>query len=214
MFCKYCGTKLMDNAVFCHACGKATNEQPAVQQPAPPVQPVYQQPIPPAPPVQPVYQQPIPPAPPTQPVYQQPVPAPQPVYQQPAPPAPPVQPVYQQPAYQAPQPPVVQQPVRPAYDPAAAEKLEKQALTCGILGLSLSLLGVPGIIFSSIGGGKASAFKKLTGQLTGKARTGYGLAKAGKIVGIVMTVIWALTLPSLISELIYAFDNPFEHFSF
>ena len=200
MFCKYCGTKLMENAVFCHACGKATDEQPAVQQPAQPV-----------PPVQPVYQQPVP-AP--QPVYQQPVPATQPVYQQPAPPAPPVQPVYQQPAYQAPQPPVFQQPVQPVYDPAVAEKLENQALTCGILGLSLSVLGVPGIIFSSIGGGKASAFKKLTGQLTGKARTGYGLAKAGKIVGIIMTVIWALTLPSLISELIYAFDNPFEHFSF
>lgn len=159
MFCKYCGTKLMDDAVFCHACGKATNEQPASR-----VQIVYQ------PPVQPV------------------------------------QPVFQQPVYQA--------PIRPVYDPAEAEKLQNQALTFGILGLSLSFLGVPGIIFSSIAGSRASALKKLTGQLTGKARTGHGLAKAGKIVGIVMTVVWALALPSLIDELIYAFDNPFEYFSF
>ena len=212
MFCKYCGTKLMDEAVFCHACGKATNEQPV------------QQPVEPVPPVQPVYPQPVP-AP--QPVYRQPVPAPQPVYQQPVPPVPPVQPMYQppvppvypqpvQPVYQAPVQPVIQQPVRPVYDPAVAAKLEKQALTCGILGLSLSLLGVPGIIFSAIAGSKASALKKLTGQLSGKAKTGYGLGKAGKIVSIIMTVIWALTLPSLLTELLnsFYFDNPFEHFSF
>lgn len=159
MFCKYCGTKLMDDAVFCHACGKATNEQPASR-----VQIVYQSPVQP------------------------------------------VQPVSQQPVYQA--------PVQPAYDSAEAEKLQNQALTFGILGLSLSMLGVPGIIFSSIAGSKASALKKLTGQLPGKARTGHGLAKAGKIVSIIMTVVWALTLPSLIDELIYAFDNPFEYFSF
>lgn len=159
MFCKYCGTKLMDDAVFCHACGKATNEQPASR-----VQIVYQSPVQP------------------------------------------VQPVFQQPVYQA--------PVQPAYDSAEAEKLQNQALTFGILGLSLSILGVPGIIFSSIAGGKASALKKLIGQLPGKARTGHGLAKAGKIVSIIMTVVWALTLPSLIDELIYAFDNPFEYFSF
>ena len=167
MFCKYCGTKLMDDAVFCHACGKATNEQPASR-----VQIVYQSPVQP------------------------------------------VQPVFQQPVYQAPVQPVYQAPVQPAYDSAEAEKLQNQALTFGILGLSLSILGVPGIIFSSIAGSKASALKKLTGQLPGKARTGHGLAKAGKIVSIIMTVVWALTLPSLIEELIYAFDNPFEYFSF
>ena len=105
-------------------------------------------------------------------------------------------------------------PVRPDYDPAEADQLQNQALTFGILGLSLSILGVPGIIFSAIAGSKASALKKLTGQLTGKARTGHGLAKAGKIVSIIMTVVWALALPSLIGKLIYAFDNPFEYFSF
>ena len=198
MFCKYCGTTLMDEAVFCHACGKATNEQPAVQQP---VQPVQQ-------PVQPVQQS-------VQPV-QQPV---QPVYQQPTYQIPPMQPVYQQPVYQAPVPPaqpVYQQPPQPAFDPAVAQKLEKQALTCGILGLSLSLLGVPGIIFSAIAGSKASALTKLTGQLSGKAKTGSGLAKAGKVVSIILTVVWALTLPSLLTELFnsFTFDNPFEYFSF
>ena len=200
MFCKYCGTKLMDNAVFCHSCGKATDEQP-----------VQQQPVQPAPVVQPVYQQPVHPVPPVQPVYQQPVAPAQPVYQQPVQPVPPVQPIYQ-----APVQPVFQQPVRHAYDPAVAEKLEKQALTFGILGLSLSMLGVPGIIFSCLSGSKTSALQKLTGQITGKARTGLGLAKAGKIVSIIMTVIWALTLPSLLTDLInsFTFDNPFEHFSF
>ena len=190
MFCKYCGTKLIDHAVFCHTCGQATNESPAAPQPtqpAAPVQPAFQQPVPP---VQPAYQQPM--------------------YQAPA------QPVFQQPVYQAPAQPVFQQPMQPAFDPMVAQNLEKQALTCGILGLCLSLLGVPGIIFSAIAGSKVSELKKLTGQLSSNAKTGHGLAKAGKIIGIIATVAWALALPSLLNKLLnfFTFDNPFEHFSF
>ena len=141
MFCKYCGAKLVDNAAFCHACGKNTVEQPVVpappvySQPAPPVQPVY---------AQPVYQVPVQPAPQMQTTYHVPV---APVYHVPA------QPIPQQ----------------PAADPAQVTKLESQALTFGILGLSLSMLGVPGIIFSVLACNKASALKKLLGQLTVKA---------------------------------------------
>ena len=202
MFCKYCGTKLLDTAAFCHACGNTTNEPPVEQpvQAVSPAQPAYRPSATPVSPVQSVYQQPVQPAPSTQNNYQQPM------YQ---PPVAPVQSVYQppvQPAYQ----PYVQ----PVSDFATVENLQNQTLTFGILGLSLSILGVPGIIFSSIAGNKASALKKLTGQITGKARVGYKLAKAGKIVSIILTVLWTLILPTLLSELLYSFDNPFEYFSF
>lgn len=166
MFCKYCGTKLIDSAVFCHECGKATAEQPVCQQPVPPV-----------PPTQPVYQQPVPPV---QPVYQ-------PVYQQP------VQPVYQSPVQPVWQPPVPQ----PA-DPAQLAKLERQTLTFGILGLSLSMLGVPGIVLSGIAAKKAGIYKKLTGKVDGKVMTGYRLAKAGRTVGIIMTVLLSIIVPLLL----------------
>lgn len=209
MFCKYCGTKLIDEAAFCQECGKPTSEQPA--------QPVFQQPVPPARPVQVVYQQPVytPPAytapvPPTPPV--------QPVYQQNVPPTPPVQPVYQQnvpPQYTytvsansaqtAPQPAVS--------SPESANQ-EQQILTFGILGLCLSMLGVPGIIFSSIAGNKANEYKQQTGTLDGKAGTGYRLAKAGKIVSIIMTVILTIVVLTLTGEADYDFTNPFDYYDF
>lgn len=195
MFCKYCGTKLIDEAAFCQECGKPTSEQPA--------QPVFQQPVPPARPVQVVYQQPVytPPA-----------------YTAPVPPTPPVQPVYQQnvpPQYTytvsansaqtAPQPAVS--------SPASANQ-EQQILTFGILGLCLSMLGVPGIIFSSIAGNKANEYKQQTGTLDGKAGTGYRLAKAGKIVSIIMTVILTIVVLTLMGEVDYDFTNPFDYYDF
>ena len=213
MFCKYCGSKLIDNAAFCHECGKATYEQPAYAPPAPqtpPVPPVYQQP---APPVQPVY---APPAPP-QPVYQQP--ASQPVltvYSQPVPQqAPPTYPqaVPPQYTYTVPANPVQPAPQAAVNTPDLA-KLEKQILSCGIWGLCLSMLGVPGIILSTIANKKANAYKKLTGNLSDKARAGYRMCKAGKAVGIVMTVIWAIVLSTLEGDVTYDFNNPFEHYDF
>ena len=200
MFCKYCGSKLVsDNAAFCHECGKATYEQPAapVQEPAPvvPVTPV---------PVAPVQAIPV------QPVYQPPV------YTPPAPPAYQV-PVFQQPQYTYTVPPVQQQSVKPAVDPAELEVLEKKALTHGILALSLCMLGLPGIIFGSIGTGKAGSYRNLAGSLSDKARTGYKLAKAGKIVGIIMTVLLGIIVPTVLEEGILNNlnpANPFEYFSF
>lgn len=184
MFCKYCGSKLIDGAAFCHDCGKATVDAPAPQvsvAPAVQVQPVYVQPAPPA---APAYQVPL----------------------------------YQQPAYTYTFPPMQQvAPAAPAADPAVLEKLEKQALTLGIVGLCLSMLGVPGLVLSCIGSGKASKYKQLTGGLSAKARTGYRLAKAGKIVGIIMTVFWVTFLPALLeSDVTYDYDysDPFEYYDF
>lgn len=203
MFCKYCGSKLLDDAAFCHECGKATCEQP--------LQPVYQQPVVPVQPVQQVYQQPAPPVPPVQPVYHQPVPQ-QPVYQQP---------VYQSPiapqyTYTIPAQPV-QQPVQQSVADTQQEKLEKQTLTLGILGICLSILGLPGFILSVIAAKKASTYKKLTGKVDGKVLVGYHLSKAGRAIGIVMTVVLYVLLLALESGAFnFAFDiDPVlpDHFS-
>ena len=199
MFCKYCGTQLIDEAAFCHECGKSTYEQPNYAPPAPqPVQPVYQRPAPQ--PVQPVYQQPVPHTQPVQPVYQQPAPQPvQPVYQQPVPP---------QYTYTVPATPVQPAPQAATYAPDLA-KLEQQILSCGIWGLCLSMLGVPGIILSVIANKKANEYKRLTGSLSNKAQVGYRLCKAGKAVSIVMTVILFFVINAL-EGLDFDSINPFE----
>lgn len=183
MFCKYCGSKLLDGAAFCHDCGKATVDAPAPQVSVAPVMP----------PVQPVYVQPVPPA---APAYQAPL--------------------YQQPAYTYTFPPVQQAaPVQPATNPAVLEKLEKQTLTLGIVGLCLSMLGLPGLIVSCIGAKKAGRYKQLTGGLSQKARTGYNLAKAGRAVGIVMTVLLAMILPTLLEgDVTYDYVEPFEYYDY
>ena len=208
MFCKYCGSKLLDDAAFCHECGKATCEQNA--------QPVYQQPAPPVQPVQPVYQQPAPPVQPVQP--QQPAPAPQPVqpvYQQPAPAPQPVQPVYQPPVapqytYTIPAQPVQQsvvQPVQQSYSAAdQLAELQQQTLTLGILGICLSILGLPGFILSVIAANKAKAYKKLTGKVDGKVLVGWRLSKAGRAIGIVMTIALYLLITALRNGATFNFD--------
>lgn len=127
-----------------------------------------------------------------------------PTYRQPTPP---VQPVHQ------PQPPISSS-AQPYPEPEQLQKLEQQTLVFGILGLCLSMLGVPGIVFSSVAGGRASALKKLTGALTGKALVGYRLAKAGKIVSIIMTVVLSLLALILQNEINYYYNDPFEYFSF
>lgn len=208
MFCKYCGTKLIDDAAFCHECGKTTAEQP--------VQPAHQPPVSPAPAVQPVYQPPVTPVPPVQIVYQRPEPVcQQPVYQQPIyqQPTPPVQPAPPQYTYTIPGQPAQAAPA-PTEDALQLAQLEQQTLTFGILGLCLSMLGVPGIIFSSIAGKKAHTYKQLTGNLTGKAAVGYRLAKAGKIVSIIMTVILTLIVLTAQGEIDFEYNDPFEYYDF
>ncbi|WP_290930029.1 flotillin-like protein FloA, partial [Fibrobacter sp.] len=90
--------------------------------------------------------------PPVQPVKPEPVPRVQIVYQAPVPPTPPEAPQNVPPAqytYTIPGQAATPQ-------PAQQEKLAQQALTFGILGLSLSMIGVPGIVFSSIAANKAN----------------------------------------------------------
>lgn len=108
------------------------------------------------------------------------------------------------PAYEAVQEPVyvapVQQPVqaapvvapeRPQEDPEL-NSLATNTMIFGIIGLALSEVGIPGIILSNIALNKASEFERKAGKLFGKALVGRRLAKPGKIVGIVMTIFWAV----------------------
>lgn len=91
-------------------------------------------------------------------------------------------------------------PETPAVDPEQ-EKLKneasKSALIWGILSLAFAIEGIIvsflGIIFACTAFKKADWFQHLnSGVLEGKAKVGRGLAKAGLIVGIIMTVFWAL----------------------
>ena len=70
--------------------------------------------------------------------------------------------------------------------------LSNSILTLGIVALAVSELGIPGIIVGAIGRKKAKKFIEDNGTIFGKAKVGSILAKAGLIVGIVMTVVWAI----------------------
>lgn len=184
MFCPKCGSQVPDGIKFCPTCGNP------MQAAAPAPQPVYQEP---APAPQPVYQDPTP-AP--QPVYQEPTPVvnPQPVYQDPTP-------VYQNPApvynnvYQEPAP----QPVPAAVNDGGAST---PILILGIIGLVCAFLpymaSIVGIIISAIARGKAKNYKANYGDVVGKAKVGANLAKAGVIVGIIMTIVWFIIIIILI----------------
>ena len=108
----------------------------------------------------------------------------------------PQQPVYvapQQPVYVAPQPQVtpVVAPPRPQEDPEL-NSLATNTMILGIVGLALSEMGLPGLIVSNIAMNKAAEFERKAGKLFGKAKVGRNLAKPGKIVGLVMTIFWAV----------------------
>ena len=178
MFCPKCGSQVPDGIKFCPTCGNP------MQAAAPAPQPVYQEPAP-----QPVYQDPTPVVNP-QPVYQDPTPVyqdPTPVYQDPAP-------VYNN-IYQEPAP----QPVKATVDDGGAST---PILILGIVGLATAFLpymiSIVGIIVSAIGKGKAKNYRAQFGDLFGKAKVGNGLAKAGVIVGILMTILWFIIIIVLI----------------
>ena len=107
--------------------------------------------------------------------------------------------------------PIYTKPIPTSTETISAQKLSRETLIFGILGLSLCLLGVPGIVLSSIATSKANHIKKTTGQLSNQALTGYRLAKAGKIVSIIATVVWAFLLPALINGEI-SYSSPYEYF--
>ena len=114
---------------------------------------------------------------PQQPAYQQPQ---QPIYQQPA-----QQPVYQQPVYQQPQQPMYQPPIyqQPVYEaPAPVEgsgNMNALSIVAFVMSFFISLVG---IILSAI------ALKKHNADITLKGR---GFAKAGLIISIITTAIYA-----------------------
>ena len=100
---------------------------------------------------------------------------------------------------------VVNEPVvaaAPVIEPVAAPAApvpgnSTPVLVWGILGLAFACsfyLSILGIIFSAIAKGKASKYLAEYGMLTGKARTGRGLAIAGLIVGIILTVIFVIVV--------------------
>ncbi len=90
----------------------------------------------------------------------------------------------------------------PVVDPEQEQlknEASKSALIWGILSLAFAIEGFIvsflGIIFACTAFKKADWFTYLNnGVLEGKAKVGRGLAKAGLIVGIIMTVFWAFYL--------------------
>ena len=121
-------------------------------------------------------------------------PAAQPVYAQP-------QPAYAQPqpAYAQPQT-VYAQPQSASFNDrvnqdVAASNDATPILALGIVALATALsfyFSVAGIICGAIGLSKANAFYGKYGMFSAKANTGRNLAKAGLIVGIVMTSLFVL----------------------
>lgn len=97
-----------------------------------------------------------------------------------------------QPAYTVPQQPVQVAPVNNNANDPELNSLATNTMIFGIIGLALSELGIPGIILSNIAMNKAAEFERKAGSLYGKAKVGRRLAKPGKIVGIIMTIFWAI----------------------
>lgn len=94
------------------------------------------------------------------------------------------QPTYQQPQYQQ---PTYQQ---PAYQQPA--QAQPNLLVLGILAVAFSSFGIVGLILGIIGRKKGKAFVAQGGQLTGANKVGFILSLVGLILGIVMTVFWAI----------------------
>lgn len=74
------------------------------------------------------------------------------------------------------------------------EKLSKQSLIFGILGLVFCESSILGIIFSAIGLAKAKKYAAENGQLEGKAKTGKILATLGLVFSIICLVIYIIVI--------------------
>ena len=119
-----------------------------------------------------------------------------------------------QPAYAQPQPAYAQpqtvyaQPQSASFNDrvnqdVAASNDATPILALGIVALATALsfyFSIAGIICGAIGLSKANAFYGKYGMFSAKANTGRNLAKAGLIVGIVMTSLFALFILVLIGE--------------
>ncbi|MBR6039286.1 MAG: zinc ribbon domain-containing protein [Clostridia bacterium] len=101
-------------------------------------------------------------------------------------------PVFEQPVYETPtyREPVVQ-------SSPEAQALSTPILVFGILGLSFACIpyvNFLGIIFSAIAKKKVKQFLACGGVLSGKAKVGSILATVGLIIGIILTVIFAIII--------------------
>ncbi len=68
-------------------------------------------------------------------------------------------------------------------------------LVLGIIGLALAIAsGLPGLIVSIIGLKKAKEYTDCGLVLEGKASIGQKLARAGKIVGIITTILYVVVI--------------------
>ena len=97
---------------------------------------------------------------------------------------------------------------RPAAQPAPAAPSYNLAgptptkvMVFGIIGLALCGTGIPGIILSAIALRLANAFIRANGSVFGQAKVGRILGKVGLILGIVMTVFWAIYLIVVIATI-------------
>lgn len=92
-----------------------------------------------------------------------------------------------------------QQPIYNAAPVSTVVYNTTQILVFGILALALAgSTGIVGIIFGILTKKKVNEYLGLGGQLTGKAKVGSILGKVGLILGIVMTVFWAIYITVII----------------
>ena len=108
------------------------------------------------------------------------------------------QPAYEQPAYQQPayQQPAYQQPAyqsAPSYGAQGGEAPDASSLmTKGIVGAALCEIGIPGIVLGNIAMKGVQQRRSEGYEYTGKLKAAYICGKVAKIVGIIMTIFWAL----------------------
>ena len=94
--------------------------------------------------------------------------------------------------------------IQPAEVAAVAKPVagnSTEVLVWGIIGLAFAcsfFMSFLGIIFSAIAKKKAKGYESTYGLVSGKARIGKNLAKAGFIVSIILTVLCAVYFAALI----------------
>ena len=98
------------------------------------------------------------------------------------------QPAYQQPAYQPP----VYQPA-PSYSAQGKEAPDASSLMVkGIVGAALCEIGIPGIVLGNLAVNGVEQRKSEGYEYSGMLKAAYICGKVAKIVGIIMTVFWAV----------------------
>lgn len=82
---------------------------------------------------------------------------------------------------------------QPAAQPAVQQRA-KSLMILSIVALALAELGLPGLIVAIVARKKLKQFVKDGGQLVGMAKVANILSRIALILGIVMTVVWAIDI--------------------